>query len=80
MNNKIITLKVTGSPELVNAFTDYLPLDLVESTSGRYVNNENHNLCHRFIRVDGDQINHLLEAKALKSKQFIVAAEEVENA
>jgi len=56
MSNKKFTIKVTGTPEQVNAFTDFLPVEAVEQTSGRYTSAEGKGLCHRYMTIIGEEL------------------------
>jgi len=61
---KKVNIKIIGTEENINAFTDHFNNDQIISMTGKFPNSENKNLHHRFMSVDLDELKKVEEVKA----------------
>jgi len=61
---KKVNIKVIGTEEHINEFTNHFTNEQIVSMTGKFQNNENEKLHHRFMSIDLDELKKVEEVKA----------------
>ncbi len=70
MKTDTVILKATGTAEQLNQIVDFLPLEMIDSITGKIQNSENKSKMHRYIRLNADVLAEMIEGHKEDSKQF----------